>query len=158
MTSFYMYILKRVCNFYLMSTAAFLGVLLVGLASCVGGRERTPTLSARNAMTALPIDLTRFQVVPAAAGVQVKWETATELGCAYFEVERSADDIHYQVIGRVEGDAMAVTTRNHAFLDKSPLQAASYYRLRQVDLDGMNHVSLKRLVTSETIQALVASR
>ncbi|WP_133271320.1 hypothetical protein [Hymenobacter radiodurans] len=109
-------------------------------------------------MTASPIDLTRLQVQHAEDGVEVKWETATELGCAYFEVERSADDIHYKVIGRVEGDAMAVTTRSHAFLDQAPLQAAAYYRLRQVDLDGMNHVSLKHLVDANGTQPLVASR
>jgi hypothetical protein len=117
-----------------------------------------PVASAHITQQVPAMELKRFHVSSAAGAIQVRWEMEDELGCSFFQVERSADDMHYEVLGRVAGDAMAVTARTHSFLDEEPLPGHAYYRLRQVDLDGFTRVSLKQLVNTESAQQLVATR
>jgi len=51
-------------------------------------------------------------------------------------VERSADGVAYEAIGRVEGKGTTYVGHEYAFTDLNPLVGANYYRLCQVDFDG----------------------
>lgn len=99
------------------------------------------SLCTTNSNAPLPVALTRFTAEPVAVGIQVAWETAQELNSDYFVVERSADG---QVFAPVERrPAAGTTTHRHQYTltDGAPLPGLSYYRLRQVDLDGTAHFS-----------------
>lgn len=67
--------------------------------------------------------------------VALNWATATEHNNAFFEIERSKDGIHYTAIGQISGAGDSYKTLYYQFIDASPLEGTSYYRLRQVDTD-----------------------
>lgn len=85
---------------------------------------------------ALPIELLRFGAIPGTSDVKLEWETATELNNSHFEVQRSWDGRHYQVIGQVVGQGTSSEIVAYEFRDDQPLYGTSYYRLKQVDYDG----------------------
>jgi hypothetical protein len=68
--------------------------------------------------------------------VLVTWVTANENNNNYFVVERSADGITFESLGSVKGATNSAIALSYLFQDKSPLRGISYYRIRQVDLNG----------------------
>jgi hypothetical protein len=84
----------------------------------------------------LPVTLLQFTAARQGSAVAVAWATATEKNSAYFQVERSADGHRFTAIGRVEAQGTSTSRHAYAALDAKPLAGLSYYRLRQVDLDG----------------------
>ncbi len=83
----------------------------------------------------LPVELLDLQATPEGNNVAVEWTTASENDLSHFNVERSADGVHFEDIGQVEaiGDA---ANANYRFIDDAPLQGLSYYRLMQVGKNG----------------------
>ncbi|WP_232066358.1 choice-of-anchor D domain-containing protein [Hymenobacter sp. BT18] len=94
----------------------------------------------------LPVQLTAFSAAREGAQVQVQWATASERNSARFEVERSADGVHFTQVGRVNGQGSTTARSTYRFADAKPLSGVSYYRLRQVDQDGTAHLSEVRTV------------
>lgn len=84
----------------------------------------------------LPVELIYFNVKKQSEGVTLDWATAIEKDNAYFSVERSADGLTYQTIGKVDGFGNSLERRNYNFMDERPLPGLAYYRLRQVDHNG----------------------
>jgi hypothetical protein len=62
--------------------------------------------------------------------VRLDWEAVTDAAHDYFEIERSADGLHFTALGRSSQQPP------YKFLDAAPLMGANHYRLRQVDKDG----------------------
>ncbi|MFN8145680.1 MAG: T9SS type A sorting domain-containing protein [Bacteroidia bacterium] len=85
----------------------------------------------------LPIELLMFDAHIVSQGVQCVWKTATETNNDYFLVEKSKDGIHFQTAGTVDGSGNSSEIKSYSFLDKEPYKGISYYRLKQVDFDGM---------------------
>ena len=73
---------------------------------------------------------------PALQQVQTTWATSLEIDNDYFTVERSADGVNFNEVGRVSGNGTTTTTHNYRFIDIKPLMGLSYYRLKQTDFDG----------------------
>ena len=87
--------------------------------------------------TSLPVEWLSFTGRWTGKANELDWQTASETGSSHFEVERQTPSGEWAEIGRVaaSGDREAVST--YAFTDHTPGPAnVSYYRLRQVDLDG----------------------
>ena len=119
--------------------------------STIGGQPRSG-LVALNASTGapLPVVLTAFTATLAAPGaVRLAWATASELTSAAFEVERSLDGVAFTKIGTVAAAGTSATPRTYTLLDAvlpaGPRQV--YYRLRQVDQDGLAVYSPVRTIT-----------
>jgi hypothetical protein len=94
------------------------------------------TLSGNNAP--LPVELLTFSALPNDEGnIDVYWETSSETNNDYFAVQRSQDGINFSEIGQVPGAGTSQTLNSYIYTDKDPLPGRSYYRLRQVDFDGM---------------------
>ena len=92
----------------------------------------------------LPVVLTSFAVSRAAdAAAHVAWATASERNSAYFVVERTTDpQAGFAAIGRVAAAGTSATGHAYSLRDATaPTRATSYYRLRQVDLDGTETLS-----------------
>ncbi|HOZ67878.1 MAG TPA: T9SS type A sorting domain-containing protein [Chitinophagaceae bacterium] len=89
-----------------------------------------------NISAPLAVKLIRFYVVPAANEVTLHWLTSTESNNHYFAVERSADGMHFMEIGKVPGYGTSNQEQQYRFTDLWPLSDKSWYRLRQVDIDG----------------------
>ncbi|QKG58224.1 T9SS type A sorting domain-containing protein [Hymenobacter sp. BRD128] len=94
-------------------------------------------------LSVLPVTLTRFSGSRTSDGghVSLNWATASEVNNAFFAVERSTDAQTFDVLGQVAGAGTSSTARAYTFLDEYPLASTTYYRLRQVDLDGTSTFS-----------------
>jgi hypothetical protein len=89
----------------------------------------------------LPVTLARFDAQALGAVVAVNWATASEQSSASFEVERSTDGAVFTKMGQVAAAGTTSQGQQYQWLDRAPLAGLSYYRLRQLDLDGTAHYS-----------------
>jgi len=64
------------------------------------------------------------------------WQTAGEQDNDFFEIQRSADGLNWQIRGQVAGQGNTTSRQAYAFLDRAPLAGTNFYRLRQVDFSG----------------------
>lgn len=94
-----------------------------------------------SAANPLPVSLASFAAERRPDGVQVRWSTGTETNSAHFEVQRSADGRSFATVATVEGQGQSTQLRHYTALDRQPLPGLSYYRLRQVDVDGTASLS-----------------
>lgn len=96
----------------------------------------------------LPVEMTAFSARLLDDGVHLNWNTATETNNRGFQIERSAGSIaRFAPIGWVAGHGTTTEPRVYTFLDADvPATDVLYYRLRQTDLDGQEHLSDIRAV------------
>jgi hypothetical protein len=83
----------------------------------------------------LPVTWIYFNGQAFATSTELTWATEREYNNAYFEVEKSTDAINYQVIGRVMPGQS--NTNEYRFSDLQHVRGISYYRLKQVDANGV---------------------
>jgi hypothetical protein len=100
------------------------------------------SLYAVYAMAApLPVSLTAFSGKATAAGIVLNWETASEQHNDHFVVERAeGTPENFRALGKVAGASSSTQHHQYQFVD-AQASDLSYYRLRQVDLDGSAHFS-----------------
>ncbi|MFZ6010801.1 MAG: T9SS type A sorting domain-containing protein [Bacteroidota bacterium] len=84
----------------------------------------------------LPVELLDLRAVEGNGEVEIKWITATESNNAYFAVERSANGVAFEELGKVDGAGDSRLKLVYKFADKLPLPGLSFYRLKQTDTDG----------------------
>lgn len=89
----------------------------------------------------LPVEWLHFSARPDGSLVRLAWATAQELNSDRFEVERSADGQSWDAIGSVAAAGMSDAPSDYQFNDQSAPAGRTYYRLRQVDLDGAHDYS-----------------
>ena len=65
------------------------------------------------------------------------WSTSSEQNNDYFDVEHSLDGEDFSSIGRVEAKGNTRATGVYEFVHNEPIQGMHYYRLKQVDFDGV---------------------
>lgn len=86
----------------------------------------------------LPIELTSFSAKCDGNIVNLYWQTASEHNNHHFEIERSDNGIDFTAIATVNtqnGNSNA--TQNYFAKDENPLNVRSYYRLKQIDNNGV---------------------
>lgn len=87
---------------------------------------------------ATPIHLKAFSARPQAAGNFLNWSTAREDAGDYFQLERSADGQHFELLLRIESKG---PNSEYDFTDDQPLDGMNHYRLRLVAADGSSTLS-----------------
>ena len=85
---------------------------------------------------ALPVTWLSFTGRSIPGVVELNWSTASEQNNSHFEVERSADATLFSNIGRVNAAANPFIRNDYRYLDQQPIPGKSFYRLKQVDVDG----------------------
>ena len=85
----------------------------------------------------LPVELLSFDAKQTEEGITIVWVTATEEKNHYFEIQRSADALTFENIATISGAGNSDKELSYTFTDKNPLEGIAYYRLRQVDFNGM---------------------
>ncbi len=107
----------------------------------------------------LPVTWVEFSARREAGSVVLRWTTALERDNRGFYVERSADELaHFEPIGWVPGRGNASEPHTYTFRDAAlPSLPRLYYRLRQVDYSGQEHLSSVRLVLNPTDAAVALS-
>ncbi|GGB79518.1 M4 family metallopeptidase [Dyadobacter sediminis] len=89
----------------------------------------------------LPVTLSRFEGRRTVEGNLLTWTTTSEVNNDYFVVERSLDGRSFVNAGTVIGNGSTAVEKQYKFLDTGFSKGISYYRLKQVDVDGTHHFS-----------------
>ncbi len=104
------------------------------------------SLGSNSSDNPLPVELVSFRGTPTAQGVQLAWQTATELNNVGFEVRRktAGEDFvtiaSYRFDPSLRGRGTINTSTTYTFLDANVEVGKTYtYRLRSVDFDGTVH-------------------
>lgn len=97
-------------------------------------------LKIQGSIGPMPVELVYFRASPAGAKVQMNWATNQEKNARSFVVERSKDAELFEIIGTYAASGTTTQRKEYAATDQSPLGGTSYYRLRQVDEDGTQHI------------------
>ncbi len=103
---------------------------------------------------ALPVTLLYFTARQTGNQVALHWATASETDNDYFSIEKSRDGQQFNEAGRVAGAGTSLAKLTYGFNDDFPFGGASYYRLKQVDLNGMFTYSKTVKVSSDITSAL----
>lgn len=103
----------------------------------MGGPRRPSMQVYYSIFNPLPIELHNFNCKSFQKKVELNWSTSTEKDNAYFAIERSADGINFDEIGRVEGAGTSTSAKNYSFTDNLPTRGVNYYRLKQIDFNEM---------------------
>ncbi len=86
----------------------------------------------------LPIELTSFTAYCEPNSIHLSWQTASESNNDYFEIDRSVDAINFTTIGEIDSqNGNSSNIQNYYFDDKNLLNDDTYYRLKQVDKNGI---------------------
>jgi len=95
------------------------------------------SLGSIDAATApLPITLLSFSAEPRQNSVYLQWQTASEQGCDYFEIQRSDERSKWTTIGKTKALGTTSLPQNYSFTDRNIGFGTYYYRLKQVDING----------------------
>jgi hypothetical protein len=87
----------------------------------------------------LPVNITMVSATVVQGNVKVSWNSATEAGLKYYEVEHSNNGREFVKLGRVT--ARNVNGASYDFIHQQPGTGNHYYRLRSEDADGKNTTS-----------------
>lgn len=90
---------------------------------------------------ALPVELISFSARRTSEGIELRWETATEVNNFGFDVERSRPnplngDVIWEKITFIQGNGNSNSPKSYSFLDKKPVTEKVKYRLKQIDNTG----------------------
>jgi hypothetical protein len=83
----------------------------------------------------LPVTLLSFNGNLNNSSILLNWQTSSEHGTKYFEIQKSADGTNFHPIGSVNASGNSSINRNYNFTDMQ-VNEFNYYRLRMVDIDG----------------------
>jgi hypothetical protein len=86
----------------------------------------------------LPVDLLFFRANRVTDNHNnIHWRTASEKNNVGFELLRSSNGIDYEVITFVPGSGTTSSAQHYEFDDYNPTTGLNYYKLRQIDYDGV---------------------
>ena len=105
---------------------------------------------------ALPIELTKFEVIAKDKVVNINWTTSSEKNNDYFTIERSGNGRDFEPIEKIDGAGNSNKTLNYHTSDVRPLTGKSYYRLKQTDFNGYFSYSSIRAVDMNAKPATIS--
>lgn len=101
---------------------------------------------ANNPLTVLSIELEEYKATCDNGIVYLSWITGSEKNSSLFKIERSFNGSDFELIGNVQAAGNSSFPVNYSFVDQSNNGRSAYYRLIEVDMDGIN--SQKGLIYS----------
>jgi hypothetical protein len=111
-----------------------------GVSQLVNGRRFT-LATINYQQTPLPVELLFFDADATDAMVRLSWATATEHESDRFVVQRSAEGSNWSDVVEVRAAGNSSTRIDYTAIDATPLNGLSYYRLAQLDRDGVRSYS-----------------
>lgn len=105
-------------------------------------------------MFPLPVELVSFNAVRDGKSVLLDWVTSTEVNNKGFSVERSVDGDNFVEIGFVAGKGTSTLMNQYSFTDANVDFPVTYYRIKQIDLDGSFQYSEVVKVENTSIPAV----
>jgi len=95
----------------------------------------------------LPVELTNFNGSAKNDEINLRWQTASETNNSGFEIQKSKNGIDWKAIGFIEGHGTTFEQQEYQYNDTNPFSGINYYRLKQIDYDGIFEYS--KVVTVE---------
>jgi len=103
----------------------------------ISGAIGVDNVNAINFRSTLAVSLSGYTVSVQNKNVVLNWQAQNESNNDHFTVEKSKDGINYTEIGAVASlNNNSAVTEYYRFIDNRPYGGNSFYRLKQVDLDG----------------------
>jgi hypothetical protein len=84
----------------------------------------------------LPVKFVGFTVTLKGRDALIQWSSASEMNANTYEVERSIDGINWNIIAYIAAAGNSSSTSNYSYTDKNLSSKLTYYRIREVDVDG----------------------
>lgn len=103
---------------------------------------------------ALPIKLLYFTAKAQGHNALLNWTTSWEKENKVFIIERSQDGKSFEAIGSVNGQGSTTQLSTYEYIDQHPLPGTSYYRLKQVDINGTHTYSSIETVSFGVINSV----
>jgi hypothetical protein len=85
----------------------------------------------------LPIQLVSFSGQNAGPYNLIKWVVASQSDNNYFTIEKSSDGVKFEEADNVNGSGNSITMLPYSYIDKTPYEGVTYYRLSQTDFNGV---------------------
>ena len=96
----------------------------------------------------LPVSLVLFEGSKQGNNNLLRWTTASEVNNLNFELQRSADGVHFSTITVIASEATGGNSSSllaYSYVDAGPFTTTQYYRLKQNDKNG--HSTLSAVVS-----------
>jgi hypothetical protein len=101
-------------------------------------------------VTVLPMDLMTFEAKRVEKDVHLNWITQNEVDVDYYTLEKSNDGVQFDVINEQQATGNGRSNDNrYNYLDTRPFVGGNYYRLGQVNVNGIQTYSRVRVVNFE---------
>jgi hypothetical protein len=113
------------------------------LIDAFGGNTGCPNLTVYPlpcGTISLPVTLVGFDVEYSSNGALLTWQTASETNSNYFLIEQSNDGENFTTIGQEEALGNSNEMMHYEFTDLYGRNKSMYYRLSQIDFDGVMEV------------------
>ena len=105
------------------------------------------TIASINSATPLPVELLEFDAqLNDERTVDLTWSTLSEHNSDYFNVQKLNEQQVWETIGVVDAKGESSQKTHYATIDPKPYLGVNYYRLMQVDNDGVFEFSETRSV------------
>lgn len=88
-----------------------------------------------DANTVLPVTLLSFNGDLSDKNILLNWETSSEHGLKYFEIEKSGNGNNFYVIGKKNATGLTSSISDYNYTD-GQVDELNYYRLKSVDVDN----------------------
>jgi len=102
----------------------------------------------------LPLKYTSVNAILLNSKVQVTWSVAEENGVNKYEIERSADGLHFNKAGEIVAHGIA-NAASYQWDDVNPSVGNNYYRIRAVEASGNTLVSKTVNVTLQAAPSVI---
>jgi hypothetical protein len=91
--------------------------------------------------------------------VALNWKTKNEIDSKSFDIERSlGDPSHFTVVGAMPSNAGTAAEKKYVLTDLNSFSGLSYYRIKQIDMDGhfaySNTIQVRGYNTKESVWLL----
>lgn len=84
----------------------------------------------------LPVELNFFEADCKQEGVVISWQTASEINSSHFEIYKSYDGTHFDLVGTVPSAGNSNVNIDYQMIDETVNTSDVMYKLIQVDNDG----------------------
>ena len=84
----------------------------------------------------LPVELLSFNATRQNSDVKLQWKTAQEANSHHFDIEKSYDGLHFNLVASKTAAGNSNTILTYNYTDANVAGGTVYYRLKLVDIDG----------------------
>jgi hypothetical protein len=100
-------------------------------------RQNNRVRKITNVQTTLPVTITNFNAYLQGKGlIQTNWTGYNEINVASYKIERSANGLQFDEIGKTPAKSTLLAENKYSWVDYSPLAGTNFYRIKAIDKDG----------------------